>query len=240
MAGSVIVGSARVDELGKYSGGTAGDQKQKSTPDRKGEVSMQDFYVHKKGWKVIRPVNPLNATDIAKAMERACNNKLIGYDQGQRLNILKATTRTTKATECDCSSLVRECIIEATGIDPGNFTTQNEVSALAKTKLFHPAVEYKTGMRLLSGDVLVTRSKGHTVIVVQGEAAATPKPVEYFPQCLSPTRSIVDGLVIIGANGSFENRIRIAAANGFPNYTGTVHENTTLLNLLKNGRLVKP
>ena len=44
---SIIIGSARVDEKGTYSGGASGDQKQtSSTNDTKGEVSMKPFYVH--------------------------------------------------------------------------------------------------------------------------------------------------------------------------------------------------
>jgi hypothetical protein len=35
-------------------------------------------------------------------------------------------------------------------------------------------------------------------------------------------------------------RKNIAAANGIKNYTGTAAENTKLLNLLKNGKLIKP
>ena len=40
------------------------------------------------------------------------------------------------ATECDCSSLVRACIIQATGKDVGNITTANEASTLEASGLF--------------------------------------------------------------------------------------------------------
>ena len=50
----IILGSARSDENKNYSGGLPGDQRQTSTPDMGGEVSMQPFYIHKKGWNVIR------------------------------------------------------------------------------------------------------------------------------------------------------------------------------------------
>ena len=43
------IGSARIDERGKATGGQKGDQKQTSTPDFKGEVARQDFYVSKQG-----------------------------------------------------------------------------------------------------------------------------------------------------------------------------------------------
>lgn len=160
------IGSARIDERGKALGGLAGDQKQISSPDYKGEVSMQDFYLHKKGWYILRPKSAKIGEKMAKAMRQACNNPNIGYDQNQRLGILKYGTLSKVKTECDCSSLVRQCIIEASGKDPGNFTTANEAQALIGTKLFDRLPFNKTYL-LMTGDVLVTKSKGHTAIVVE-------------------------------------------------------------------------
>ena len=162
----VMIGSARIDERGKLSGGNAGDQKQISTPDYKGEVSQQDFYVHSKGWTILRAKKAKQAQKLAEAMITACNNKNIGYDQGNRLNILKFGTSSTTPTECDCSSLVRQCVIEATGKDPGNFTTVKEVSSLLYTKLFD-RLSFQGADSLKEGDILVTKTKGHTVIVTQ-------------------------------------------------------------------------
>lgn len=167
----IIIGSARVDERGKYSGGYAGDQKQKtSTNDTVGEVSMQDFYVHKKGWTIMRPKSYKDAKKIAKNMKTACNNKNIGYDQGNRLGVIEHGVNSKVKTEADCGSLVRECVKEATGKDPGNFNTENEVSALKKTGLFKDPISYSSGTTLYEGDVLVTKTKGHTVIVVEGKS----------------------------------------------------------------------
>ena len=45
----IIIGSARHDENGKYSGGMVGDQTGK-------EVSTQNFYVSSKGWYIKRTV----------------------------------------------------------------------------------------------------------------------------------------------------------------------------------------
>lgn len=39
---------------------------------------------------------------------------------------------------------------------------------------------------------------------------------------------------------SFSNRTKIAVANGITNYTGTAAQNTTLLTLLKTGKLKVP
>lgn len=164
----IIIGSARIDENGKAAGGASGDQKQKSTPDYSGEVSLQEFYVHSKGWYVLRPKDPAIAQDIAGLMRVACNNPCIGYDQAQRLEILKVGVFTQTKTECDCSSLIRAIIKEASGIDPGNFITSNEADKLEATGLFEKRVKYTSGMKLYEGDVLITCSKGHTVAVVEG------------------------------------------------------------------------
>lgn len=166
---SIIIGSARSDENGKLIGGASGDQKQTSSSnDMKGEVSMQNFYVHNKGWYVLRPINPDYANQIAENMRTACNNANIGYDQGNRLGILNYGINTKTKTECDCSSLVRVCIKEATGSDPGNFTTADEASILESTGLFETKKAYDKGTVLYTGDILVTKTKGHTVIVVEG------------------------------------------------------------------------
>lgn len=163
-----IIGSARIDENGKAAGGAAGDGKQKGTPDYSGEVSLQDFYVSSKGWYVLRPKQNSVANDMACLMKIACNNPCIGYDQNQRLDILKHGVYTQTKTECDCSSLLRAIIIEATGKDPGNFITSNEADKLEATGLFEKRVKYTSGMKLYEGDILVTCTKGHTVIVVEG------------------------------------------------------------------------
>lgn len=167
---TVIIGSARHDEHGAcYSGGKAGDQLQGGTNDRSGEVSQQTFYVHSKGWYVLRPKDATQATKLASAMVRACDNAHIGYDQSNRLGIIKHGTKTTVDTECDCSSLVRQCIIEACGKDVGNFTTSNEASTLESSGLFQSRISYTASTTLCTGDVLVTKSSGHTVIVTSGK-----------------------------------------------------------------------
>ena len=49
--------------------------------------------------------------------------------------------------------------------------------------------------------------------------------------------SIVDALKSIGVDSSFTNRKRLAVLNGISNYSGTPGQNTTLLSLLKQGKL---
>jgi hypothetical protein len=236
----IIIGSARIDERGKLSGGKTGDQKQTTQDDYSGEVSMQNFYLHKKGWYIMRWKDAAFAEECAKAMQRACNNPNIGYDQNQRNGILKAGTRTSIKTECDCSALVRQCVKEAAAVDPGNFTTSTEVTILKATGLFQAPIKYRSGTSIYNGDILITCSKGHTAVVVSAiPRVPTLETVKYYPPYLWKSASIVDALASLGVNASKENRSKIAAANGIPSYSGTAQENTYLLNLLKHGKLIK-
>lgn len=164
-----IIGSARSDENKKYSGGKKGDQRQTSVPDYKGEVSLQDFYVHSKGWVILRAKDKNVAKVMAALMHNACNNSYIGYSQSDRDSILLTGVNTKTPTNCDCSSLVREIVKEATGKDPGNFNTTTEVNRLLKTGMFDALPYYINKTELYEGDILVTKTKGHTVIVVFGK-----------------------------------------------------------------------
>ena len=51
--------------------------------------------------------------------------------------------------------------------------------------------------------------------------------------------SIVDALASIGVNSSYSYRSKLAATNGISNYRGTPAQNTLMLNLLKQGKLIK-
>ena len=79
---SLMVGSARIDENGKISGGKPGDQ-------TGNEVSTQPYYVHSKGWICMRPKSVAVANAIAEAMIQACKNNNIGYCQGHRITVIE-------------------------------------------------------------------------------------------------------------------------------------------------------
>ena len=179
---TIIIGSARSDEHNKITGGMPGDGKQTSTPDYKGEVSMQNFYVHNKGWYILRAKSDDIANKMAKAMEIACNNPNVGYNQNDRYGIIKYKTTTKVKVNADCSATVRACVKEASGKDPGDFDTSTEVSALQKTGLFEPTITYKANMKLYVGDILVTQTKGHTAIVIQANARTAKEEKKTEPK----------------------------------------------------------
>ncbi len=237
---SIIFGSARIGENGKTTGGKAGDQKQTTSNDFAGEVSMQNFYVHSKGWYIVRAKDVSVANKLAEAMKTACNNANIGYDQNERLGIVKNGVSSTVKTEADCSSAVRACCIYA-GFDPGNFTTGNEITALANTGKFENKVKYISDAKtpLYTGDILVTCTKGHTGIIVEGNSRTESSPACY-PRYTGLSSSIVSVLKVLGeADTSLSHRKKIAIANGITGYSGTASQNLKMVSLAKAGALKK-
>ncbi len=178
---AVKIGSAR----SSYGNTAPGDQNGGR------EVSTENWYLHSKGWVVLRAIDPAVRERIAVAMDRACDNNDIGYSQPTRLTLFENVkpfgfdpSKTTKPVNCDCSSLVRVCVHYA-GITVDNFITSNEVSKLMATGAFEQFTDdahCKSSDRLLSGDILVTKTKGHTVVVLSDGAKAAEErqsaPVE--------------------------------------------------------------
>ena len=62
----------------------------------------------------------------------------------------------------------------------------------------------------------------------------------YYPKPNYIGTSLVGALNAIGVDSSFDNREKIAAANGITDYAGTADQNNKLLNLLMSGRLIRP
>lgn len=240
----ILIGSARIDENGKAKGGKAGDNKQvSSTNDTLGEVSMQTMYNHSKGWLIFRAKDVAVANRLAKAMEIACNNKHIGYNQSDRLGVITYGINTIIDTNCDCSSLVRACLIDATKVNVGDFTTGNEKDILKESGIFEAPITYidQNKTPVYNGDILVTKTKCHTAIVVSGNPRKNlTNEINYYPKYLGMSKSIVDALLNVGeSNTSINNRKKIALANGFTSYSGKANENIFMLSLLKRGVLKK-
>ena len=66
------------------------------------------------------------------------------------------------------------------------------------------------------------------------------RKAQYFPRANYVGCSIVDELKSIGANSSYNYRCSIAARNGIGGYVGCPAQNTHMLDLLKNGTLLRP
>lgn len=178
---AVRIGHASIDENGRATGGAAGDQTGK-------ELCTRDWY--SKGWNVLlRPLRSDLAEKSAAAMESACRNELIGYDQSGRntlyekaksVNFLLAAVQ--RACECDCSSLVHVCAI-AGGANltygSNGFTTSTMVRAFVASGDYMKITDskYLTSDKYLQrGDILV-KEGSHTAMVLTNGAAASVSDV---------------------------------------------------------------
>jgi len=179
----VKIGQASRDERMRYSGGVAGDQDGK-------EVAIRDWY--NRPWnKVLRCKDAGKAEKIAVAMEKACKNDFIGYDQSQRTTLYSLCKANgwkiedvKTPCETDCSALVAVCVNTAGIRISGDIYTGNESAALLKTGEFEllSAPKYLLSDEYLKrGDILLYEFH-HTAIALQGgrkaEKART-NPVEY-------------------------------------------------------------
>lgn len=165
----IRVGSARADEFGGIGyGAQPGDQTTH-------ECETQDWYLHEKGWVVLRAKSAEAREKIAKDMEYICENPHIGYSQPHDQTLYKAAkpfgfncSLVTQDCETDCAKAVRVCCLYA-GIEVNDFWTGTEINTLGATGEFEifRSAEYTQDWKLLKrGDILCTASAGHTVVVL--------------------------------------------------------------------------
>ena len=177
---AVIIGSARINELNEKEGGQPGDQNGR-------EVATENWYLHSKGWVVIRAKDPSVRAKIAQNMRYICANDNIGYSYWNTcyglLNESKKygydASKVKVKCNTNCAKSVVTCIRYA-GVDVGDFYTANEVDVCKKTGAFQILTDdkyCKSSDYLLEGDILVTKTSGHTVVVLTDG----PKAVAYEP-----------------------------------------------------------
>ena len=191
---TVYVGNAVCDENGHARGGKPGDQTGR-------ELRIQPWYLNAKGWRVFRAKDPAVAKKIADDMRWACDNMAIGYNQSTRNTLYNAAkpfgfdcAKVTELCECDCSSLVRVCVLYA-GIKINDFNTTSEPTRLLNTGAFDEMVGEKytdSPDYLREGDILCTKVKGHTLVILNDGPKAhedEPEP-QPEPQPEPPTPPI--------------------------------------------------
>lgn len=222
----VMIGSARSNENGGINGGKSGDQTGK-------EVSTQEWYLHPKGWVVIRAKSKLVRKKIAHNMQSICNNDNIGYCQDHRGTLTAQAkpygydaSKVTTACEVDCSEAVRNCILYA-GIQIESFSTGSEVSACQKTGMFDIITDEKhckSANYLYEGDILVTKTKGHTVVVLtdgakvgaenNAEAVSKHEAAKSYEKNIAGTYTVIASSLHIRAGAGTDKRIIGALPNG--------------------------
>ena len=167
---AVKIGHAVVDENGKAHGGKAGDQTKREV--RTDKYSAGDYDC------VLRPKKSDLAEKSAVAMEKACANNNVGYDQWNR-NTLYAESKKVNfdlskvsACECDCSSLVHTCAI-AGGANlkygDNGLTTRTMVKAFRDSGDYDVLTDKKyltSDKNLKRGDIVV-KEGSHTFMILE-------------------------------------------------------------------------
>ena len=172
-----------VVKIGSASYGDNGIKNNRNGDQSGREVKTEDWYLHEKGWVVLRCNEADKREKIAWAMEAACKNNNIGYDQDDRDNTFKDfekvnfdPSKITEKIDTDCSGLVRVCIAYAYGEYKSDaFDTDFAPQTLVNTGLFTKLTtdRYCTSSDyLVRGDILCTPVKGHMVIVLNDGAKA--------------------------------------------------------------------
>ena len=173
---AIRIGHASIDERGKITGGTPGDQNGK-------EVCIRNWY--NGGWEFLaRARNSDVAEKIAAACEAGCANLNIGYDQGQRNSLNEQAkkvdydlSKIDTACETDCSAFASVCVLAA-GVKmaySGNLpTTRTLKSVLEKTGEFEILTDKKylnNADFIHRGDILC-KPGSHAVIVLDSGTGA--------------------------------------------------------------------
>lgn len=178
---AVYIGSARINENGEGEGGIPGDQNGQ-------ECMIEPWYLHPKGWTVIRPIDSAKGALMAQDMIYLCNNPNIGYSFWNNSHTLYEAAQpygfncSMVNVPCDtnCSRGVRVCALYA-GYNIPDFYTGDEVSVFSNTGEFMVLTQSMycdIPDNLKVGDILVTRTAAHTAIVVSidGEPPTPPEP----------------------------------------------------------------
>lgn len=180
-------------------------------------------YGHTKGVKLGQKITQAQADaylkqDLATA-EKAVNN--LPYD----LNLNQYSALVSFTFNCGAANLKK--------------LTNNNKRTLAQISARIPNYN-RAGNSVLLG--LTRRRAAEKALfdkpVAQVAAAAPAKA--YYPKYTGKSTSIVVALNSLGITSTLAYRKTIAKANNITNYSGTAPQNTQMLNLLKNGKLIKP
>ena len=180
------IGHASINELGRTSGGKAGDNNGR-------EVCFSTL--PKKNWSfVLRAKDKNIAEKIAKYCEDGCRNDHIGYSQPRR-NTLRTQaklvgmdlSRIINDCECDCSSFVSVCC-ECAGIPiPYNNnnapTTSTLKSAFMNTGYFdlYTDSKYLQDDKYLKRGDIINAIGSHVVIILEDGICADISQVQTIP-----------------------------------------------------------
>lgn len=144
---------------------------------------------------------------------------------------LTLSTLTAAASAASCfprytgGSVSISAALDALGVD-SSYSNRAKIAAANGISDYRGTAAQNTRMlELLKQGALIAPS-----------ASGSP----FFPAYTGSSSSIVTALGALGVDSSFSHRSQIAAANGITAYSGSSAQNISLLQLLKQGKLVRP
>lgn len=200
---SVMIGHAASNEYGGTHGGNPGDQ-------TGNEVCIRTWY--SRPWNVmLRPKNTKVAEKIAVAMEQACANDNVGYNQNNRTSLYFAAkeknwdiSKITKKVDCDCSALAAVCCNAAgLAISKDNWTGVQKDNMMATGAfVLYTASKYLNQEDYLKrGDVLLY--EGHHTAVVLTNGSKTEPNVNYTGKGIGYATALTSMNIRTGAGTSY-------------------------------------
>ena len=120
-------------------------------------------------------------------------------------------------------------------------STNLRVPKTAIIKSTEPTIISTTSPKAIQSTIQATNANipSSSTLKTILETSFQESSIIYYPACDKSYDSIVNALNSIGVDSSKTNREKIAKLNGISNYTGTSEQNIKLLNLLKEGKLIK-
>lgn len=100
--------------------------------------------------------------------------------------------------------------------------------------------DYPTLMKKYGKNGFAKQSSTQTPSNSSSNSSNSNETIKYYKKYTGKSKSIVEALKSLKIDSSFSYRTKIAKANGIKLYIGTAKQNLKLLNLLKQGKLVKP
>lgn len=129
---------------------------------------------------------------------------------------------------------------EPKGIDFGLWQFGGESNKLRSTKIAGVVTDQNYAYKDYPSIMKKKGLNGYTAEQVTVTKPVTKPKTTYFKKYTGSGTSFVEALKSIGAKYTYAYRLKVARKNGIAAYFGTAKQNTTLLEKLKKGKLIKP
>lgn len=200
---AVMIGHAGGNEYGGTHGGVPGDQ-------TKTEVYIRTWNDY--NWNLMfRPKDPAVAEKIAVAMEQACANDHIGYNQNNRVSLYWAgmeknwdLSKITKNVDCDCSALVAVCCnCAGLKVDKDNWTgvQKKNLQATGAFTTYSTSKYLRESTYLRRGDILL--HEGHHTAIVLTNGPKTEPIINYTDKGIGYAVALSDMNIRSGASTDY-------------------------------------